>query len=51
MIYLHLDNEDMGKKWQHFQETRRDFSIDPRGAGVSTEKDQGAVAILDLAPG
>lgn len=51
MIYLHLDNEDMGKKWQHSQETRRDFSIDPRGPGVSTEKDQGAVAILDLGPG
>lgn len=50
MIYLHLDDEDIGKKWQHFQETRRDFSIEPR-VGVSTETDKGAVAILDLAPG
>jgi integrase/recombinase XerD len=23
MIYLHLDDEDIGKKWQHFQEKRR----------------------------
>jgi integrase len=22
MIYLHLDDEDMGKKWQHFQEVK-----------------------------
>ena len=51
MIYVHLDDEDMGKKWQHFQEKRRDYSIEPGGVGVSTEADQGAVAILDLAPG
>jgi integrase/recombinase XerD len=48
MIYVHLDNEDMAKKWQHFQEQRRDYSIDSGGVGVSGETDKGAVAILDL---
>jgi Site-specific recombinase XerD len=49
MIYVHLDDEDMATKWQHFQEKRRDYSIEPSGVGVSTETDQGTVAILDLA--
>ena len=51
MIYVHLDDEGMGKKWQHFQEKRRDYSIETGGVGVSTEADQGAVAVLDLASG
>jgi hypothetical protein len=38
----------MGKKWQHFQEKRRDYSIDLGGVGGSTETDKGTVAILDL---
>lgn len=49
MIYVHLDDEDMGKKWHHFQEKRRDYSIDSGGVGVSTEPHKGTVAILDLA--
>lgn len=49
MIYVHLDDEDMGKKWHHFQEKRRDCSIDSGGVGVSTEPHKGTVAILDLA--
>jgi integrase/recombinase XerD len=48
MVYLHLDNQDMGKKWQQFQEQRRDYSIDSGGVGVSGETDKDAVAILDL---
>lgn len=48
MIYVHLDDDDMGKKWQQFQEQRRDYSIDSGGVGVSPETDQGTVAILDL---
>ena len=48
MTYVHLNDEDMEKKWQHFQEKRRDYSIDSGGLGVSTETDQGTVAILDL---
>ncbi len=51
MIYLHLDDEDMGKKWHHFQEKRRDYSTKTGGVGVSTETDKGTVAILDLTPG
>ena len=39
MIYVHLDDEDMGKKWQHFQEKRRDYSIKAGGVGVSPETD------------
>jgi hypothetical protein len=41
----------MATKWQHFQEKRRDYSIEPAGVGVSTETDKGTVAILDLATG
>lgn len=48
MIYVHLDDEDMGKKWQQFQEQRGDYSIDSERVGVSPEADQGTVAILDL---
>jgi hypothetical protein len=51
MVYVHLDDEDMAKKWRHFQEKRRDYSIEPSGVGVSTETDKGTVAILDLAAG
>jgi len=51
MSYVHLDDEDMAKKWQHFQEQRHGYSIEPGGIGVSTEVDQGTVAILDLTPG
>jgi integrase/recombinase XerD len=51
MIYVHLDDEDMAMKWQHFQEKHRDYSIEPAGVGVSTETDKGTVAILDLTPG
>jgi hypothetical protein len=51
MTYVHLNDEDMEKKWQHFQEKRRDYSIDSGGLGVSTETDKGTVAILDPAPG
>jgi integrase len=47
MTYVHLDNEDIGKKWQQFQEQRRDYSIDSGGVGVSAETDKDAVAILD----
>jgi integrase/recombinase XerD len=50
MIYIHLDDEDMGKKWQHFQEKRHDYSIEQGGVGVSKETDKGAMAILDAAP-
>jgi len=49
MIYLHLDDEDMGKKWQQFQEKHRDYSIDSGGVEVSKETDKGAMAILDAA--
>jgi len=28
MTYVHLDDEDMREKWQHFQEKRRDYSIE-----------------------
>jgi hypothetical protein len=48
MSYVHLDDEDMAKKWRHFQEQRHGYSIEPGRVGVSTEVDQGAVAILDL---
>src|SRR5262249_29215919 len=48
MIYVHLEDEDMSKKWQHFQEQRRDYSVDSGGVGVSSEADEGTVAILDL---
>ena len=51
MSYVHLDDEDMAKKWQHFQEQRHGYSIEFGGVGVSTEAKQGAVAILDLTPG
>lgn len=48
MIYVHLDNDDMGRKWQQFQERRRDYSIDSGGVGVSAETDKDAMAILDF---
>ncbi len=48
MIYVHLDDEDMGKKWHDFQEQRRDYSIHSGRAAVSTETHKGTVAILDL---
>jgi integrase len=48
MVYVHLDDEDMSKKWQHFQEKRRDHSIDPGRAEVSSETHKGTMAILDL---
>ncbi len=51
MVYVHLDDKDMAKKWQHFQEKRRDYSIEPAGVGVSTETDKSKVAILDPATG
>jgi len=51
MVYVHLDDGDMAKRWQHFQEKRRDYSIEPAGVGVSAETDQGTVAILDPAAG
>ena len=51
MVYVHLDDEDMAKKWLHFQEKRRDYSPEPAGAGVSTETDKSTVAILDPATG
>ena len=48
MTYVHLDDEDMGKKWHDFQEQRRDYSIHSGRAEVSTETHKGTVAILDL---
>ena len=48
MIYVHLDDEDMGKKWHDFQEQRRDYSIHSGRAEVSTETYKGTVAIVDL---
>jgi integrase/recombinase XerD len=49
MLYVHLDEEDMGKKWQHFQERRRDDSNDPGRVGDSAEAHKSTMAILDLA--
>ncbi len=49
MLYVHLDEEDMGKKWQHFQERRRDDSNDPGRVGDSAEAHQSTMAILELA--
>ncbi len=49
MLYVHLDDEDMGKKWQHFQERRPDDSNDPGRVGDSTEAHQSTMAILDPA--
>jgi integrase/recombinase XerD len=51
MVYVHLDDEDMGNKWQHFQEQRRDYSTKSGGVGVPSETDQGTVAILDFSAG
>ena len=49
MLYVHLDEEDMGKKWQHFQERRRDDANDPGRVGDSAEAHKSTMAILDLA--
>ncbi len=49
MLYVHLDDEDMRKKWQHFQERRPDDSNDPGRVGDSTEAHQSTMAILDPA--
>jgi integrase/recombinase XerD len=51
MVYVHLDDEDMAKKWQHFQEGRRNDAHDRRGACDSKEPDKSPMAILDLATG
>lgn len=49
MLYVHLDEEDMRNKWQHFQEKRRDYSKDPGGIGDSAETHKSTMPILEPA--
>jgi integrase/recombinase XerD len=49
MFYVHLDEEDMGKKWRHFQEKRRDESNDPDRVSDSAETHKTTMALLDPA--